>query len=129
MKYTAIFTLILALYLLSFSFVSKELILPSLRFALLGLLFFPIFFLISRILKLDYPKKNLFLPLEVALAFSILANLASIGSPPFFAVMFLVQVIALPFAFILTAYEFYREGLILSFLLSFIIWFGIISLL
>ncbi len=129
MKYTAIFTLILALYLLSFSFVSKELILPSLRFALLGLLFFPIFFLISRILKLDYLKRNLFLPLEVALALSILANLASIGSPPFFAVMFLVQVIALPFAFILTAYEFYREGLILSFLLSFIIWFGIISLL
>jgi hypothetical protein len=128
-KYTAIFTLILALYLLSFSFVSKELILPSLRFALLGLLFFPIFFLISRILKLDYLKRNLFLPLEVALALSILANLASIGSPPFFAVMFLVQVIALPFAFILTAYEFYREGLILSFLLSFIIWFGIISLL
>ncbi len=72
---------------------------------------------------------NLFLPLEVVLAFSILANLASIGSPPFFAVMFLVQVIALLFALILTAYEFYRERLILSFLLSFIIWFGIISLL
>ncbi len=129
MKYTAIFTLILAFYLLSFSFVSKKLILPSLKFALLGLLFFPIFFLISRILKLDYPKRNLFLPLEVALALSILANLASTGSPPFFAVMFLVQVIALPFAFILTAYEFYRERLILSFLLSFIIWFGIIYLL
>ncbi len=67
--------------------------------------------------------------MEVALLVSIIANIASVGSPAFFAVMFLVQVIALPFALILTAYEFHKEGISLVFVLSFVIWFGIILLL
>jgi len=127
-KYQAIFTLILSLYLLSFSVLSKRLILPSLKFALAGLLFFPISAFISRIMK-AYPKRNLFLPLEVALIASTLANLASIGSPAFFAVMFLVQAIVLPLAFVVTAYEFGRERLGLIFLLSFLVWFGAVLLL
>ncbi len=129
MKYPLIFTIILSLYLLSFSFLSGRLFLPSLKFSLLGLLFFPIFILLSRILRVEYPKSNLFLPIEVALLVSIVANIASIGSPAFFAVMFLVQVIALPFAFILTAYEFHKERISLVFVLSFVMWFGIILLL
>lgn|GEM_PF-1021185 len=128
MKYLTIFTFILSLYLLSFSFISDRLILPSLKFALLGSLFFPIFIFISRILRVDYPRRNLFLPVEVALVFSILSNLASIGSPTFFAVMFLVQAIALPLALIFTLYEFHREGRSLIFVLSFIVWFGIVLL-
>ncbi len=126
MKYLAIFTAILSLYLLSFGFLSKSVFLPALMFAIFGLLFFPIYFFIGKLLRYGFPQRNLFLPLDIALIIAILTNIAGIGSPPFFAVMFLVQVVMLPFALIWCAYEFYKEGLILPFAVSFVLWGGLV---
>ncbi len=128
MKFVGIFTLIFSMYFLSFFAVSSSLAKPSLVLFAAALLYFPISVLSTRVLKYSFPEKNLFLPFEVSLVISIITNLASINSPPFFAVMFLIQFIIIPLGLIWSAYEFHREGRILPFFVSFFIWVSVVAL-
>lgn len=126
MKYTLIFTVILMLYILSFSAVSKTLLFSSLLLSGLAMLYFPLFLLSMKFLSKKSLNKNLFMPLNIALVISTITNLASFNSPTFFAVMFLVQFIMIPFAVLWSAYEFHKEGLILPFVFSFMVWGAIV---
>ncbi len=114
------------LYLFSFSAVSKTLFFSSLLLSALSILYFPLFLFSMKLLSNKTLKRNLFMPLNVALVLSTITNLASFNSPPFFAVMFLVQFIMIPFALLWSAYEFHKEGLILPFASSFVVWGAIV---
>ncbi len=115
-------TLLMALYSLSFAAVDSHLLRPALFLAGVSLFYFPIYLAVTRMLKAGPLKENLFLPLDIAIAVSTITNVMSFGSPPFFAVMFILQVFILAIGFLWSAYEFARAGRTLQFFLSFALW-------
>ncbi len=124
----AFFTTLMAAYSLSFALVDRGLLRPSAVVSLVSLAFFPVFVLVGRLLKKGPLKRNLFLPLDIALMVSTVMNAVSFGDVHFFAVMFVIQIFILAMAFVWSAYEFVREGRTLQFVLSFAIWFSLVVL-
>jgi len=119
-------TLLMAIYSLSFAAVDSRLLPVSLLLAAVSLLYFPIYLAVTWMLRLGPLERNLFLPLDIALVVGAITNVVSIGSPAFFAIMFITQIFIIALGFFWSAYEFTREGRIWQFALSFGLWFMVV---
>ncbi len=115
-------TLLMVLYSLSFAAVDTRLLTVSLILAGVSLLFFPIYVAITVLLRKGPIEQNLLLPFDIALIVAAVTNVVSVGSPAFFAIMFITQIFILSVGFFWSAYEFAREGRLLQFVLSFGLW-------
>jgi hypothetical protein len=116
----------MVVYSLSFAVVDPRLLIPALLLGAVSLLYFPIYLAVSWTLKLGPLERNLFLPFNIALIVGAVTNVVSVGSPAFFAVMFVTQIFILAVGFFWSAYEFTKEGRIWQFAISFGIWFMVV---
>ena len=119
-------TLLMAVYSLSFAVVDSRLFSVSLLLAAVSLLYFPIYLAVTWMLRLAPLERNLFLPLDIALVVGAITNVVSIGSPAFFAIMFVTQIFIIALGFLWSAYEFTKEGRAWQFAISFGIWFMVV---
>lgn len=120
-------TVLMALYSLSFAVVDPRLLTASIVLAGVSLLFFPIYVAVSAMLRKGPIDRNLFMPFDIAVAVATVTNVVSVGSPAFFAIMFITQVFILAVGFFWSAYEFAREGRLLQFFLSFALWSVVVA--
>ncbi|NPB04173.1 MAG: hypothetical protein GXO39_07160 [Thermotogae bacterium] len=126
-RHEIFFTLLLVLYSLSFALIDPELVKPALILASVSITFFPIYAMVTKLLKKPPLKSNLLLPLSIGLAFGAITNAVSFKSSSFFAIMLVTQVFILAIGFFWTAYEFAREKRLLQFFLTFLLWGVLLS--